>query len=130
MRHRLLKAVGIATLACDGYSTSYCVKWMLYENAARTGGVAVKAGTGMDPGYISAYGLEDAFRTCWMNAPATIPIFDNKVSWDIMPGASVARNYGVDDGTAGAFNGAGVEFGIMMFTPPFLKLQRSRNYSS
>jgi hypothetical protein len=165
----------------DGYSTSYYFKYMVYENAARTGGLAVKAGTGMDPGYIAAYGLEDAFQTWWMNAPVTLPFFDNKVSWDIMPGASVTWDYGEDKKTAPAFtystrvswyplnmesaiaaevfgsegevraipeykvgirwepnqyavlaltygqefdgeNGAGFEFGMMFFTPPFLKL--------
>jgi hypothetical protein len=165
----------------DGYSTSYYFKWMLYENEAKTGGVAVKGGTGIDPGYVSTYGLQDAFQTYWMNAPATVPFLDNKVSWDIMPGASVTRNFGVDEGTAAAFTystrlawypfdmetsivgevfgsegevraipeykigirwepnqyavlaltygeefdgpkGAGFEFGMMFFTPPFLKL--------
>ena len=164
----------------NGFSTSYYVKWMLYENEAKTGGVAVKGGTGMDPGYLSSYGLEDAFQTYWMNAPLTVPLFENKVSWDIMPGASVTRSYGADDDWAGAFtystrlawycispeasivgevfgavgkaeaipeykiglrwepnqyavfaltygeefdgqNGAGLEFGIMLFTPPFAK---------
>jgi len=164
----------------NGFSTSYYVKWMLYENEAKTGGVAVKGGTGMDPGYLSSYGLEDAFQTYWMNAPLTVPLFENKVSWDIMPGASVTRSYGSDDDLAGAFtystrlawycispeaalvgevfgavgkaeaipeykigvrwepnqyavfaltygeefdgpNGAGLEFGIMLFTPPFAK---------
>jgi hypothetical protein len=165
----------------DGYSTSYYFKWMLYENAAKTGGLAVKGGTGMDPGYLSAYGLQDAFQTFWMNAPVTVPFLDNKVSWDIMPGASVTWNFGEDERTAPSFtystrlawypfdmekalvgevfgsegevraipeykvglrwepnlsvvfaltygaefdgpNGAGFEFGVMMFTPPFLKL--------
>ncbi len=87
----------------DGYSTSYYAKWMLHENAAKTGGFAVKAGTGVDPGYVSAYGLEDAFQTYWMNAPVTVPFLDNKVSWDIMPGASLTRNYGADQSTAWAF---------------------------
>jgi hypothetical protein len=87
----------------DGYSTSYYAKWMLHENAAKTGGFAVKAGTGVDPGYVSAYGLEDAFQTYWMNAPVTVPFLDNKVSWDIMPGASLTRNYGADENTALAF---------------------------
>ena len=165
----------------DGYSTSYYFKYMVYENAAKTGGLAVKAGTGMDPGYIAAYGLEDAFQTWWMNAPVTLSFFDNKVSWDIMPGASVTWDYGEDKKTAPAFTystrvswyplnmesaiaaevfgsegevrsipeykvgirwepnqyavlaltygqefdgdaGAGFEFGMMFFTPPFLKL--------
>lgn len=87
----------------DGYSTSYYFKYMLYENQARTGGLAVKGGTGMDPGYITAYGVQDAFQTYWMNAPVTLPFFDNKVSWDLMPGASVTRNYGANESTAAAF---------------------------
>jgi hypothetical protein len=57
----------------------------------------------MDPGYISSYGLQDAFQTYWMNAPATIPFFGNKLSWDVMPGASVTRNWGTDEKTASAF---------------------------
>jgi hypothetical protein len=75
----------------DGYSLSYYAKWMLYENAAKTGGLAVKFGTGLDPGYISDTGLEDAFRTFWMNAPVTLPFLDNRVSWDLMPGVSYSR---------------------------------------
>ena len=165
----------------NGYSSSYFFKYMIYENAAKTGGFAVKAGTGMDPGYISSYGLQDAFQTYWMNAPATIPLFNNRLSWDIMPGASVTRDWGTDERTAAAFtyssrlawypvnmetsivgevfgaegtvraipeykiglrwepnqnvvlaatygaefdgpNGAGFEIGVMLFTPPFLKL--------
>ena len=88
----------------DGYSTSYFAKYMFYENQAKTGGAAVKAGTGMDPGYIiDNVGYEDAFKTFWMNAPATVPLFDNKVSWDIMPGASVTYDYAHTNETAWAF---------------------------
>src|SRR5262249_15917805 len=87
----------------DGYSTSYFLKYMIYENEARTGGFAVKLGTGMDPGYITSYGVQHAFQTQWMNAPATLPIFDNRLSWDIMPGASVTRSYGSSESAAGAF---------------------------
>ncbi len=165
----------------NGYSTSYYAKYMIYENAAKTGGVAVKAGTGMDPGYMASYGLKDAFQTFWMNAPATFPFFDNRVSLDLMPGASITWDYGADEKTAPAFtystrlawypfdmetsivgevfgsegevrakpeykigarwepnqnvvlaltygdefegdDGAGFEVGLMLFTPPFLKL--------
>lgn len=76
----------------DGYSTSFYAKYMFYENPAKTGGFAMKAGTGLDPGYLDEQSrLKDAFRTYWTNAPATIPLFDNKVSWDIMPGVSVTN---------------------------------------
>lgn len=166
-------------LTDDGYSTSFYAKYMIFENQAKTGGIAVKAGTGLEPGYLNngGIGLKDAFQTYWTNAPLTVPLFENKVSWDIMPGASVTRDYG-NGGTAGAFTyatrvawypvspkacvagevygaegealaipeyriglrwepdqyavfaltydhefngskGAGVEFGVMLFTPPF-----------
>ena len=78
----------------DGYSTTFYGKYMFYENKAKTGGFAVKAGTGIDPGYLATVGLQDAFQTYWMNAPTTLPLFDNRLSWDIMPGASVTLDYG------------------------------------
>jgi len=88
----------------DGYSTSYYLKYMFYENKAKTGGVAVKAGTGMDPGYLlDDVGLKDAFQTYWMNAPVTLPLFNNTVSWDLMPGASVTRDFGNNNETALSF---------------------------
>lgn len=165
----------------DGYSTSVYAKYMFYENKQQTGGAAVKFGTGLDPGYLDELGLKDAFQTYWMNVPVTVPLWNNKVSWDIMPGASVTLNHGREAESAGSFtystraawyafgpaasivgevfgaeggspaipeyriglrwepsqyvvlaltygdefngsNGAGIEFGAMLFTPPFLKL--------
>ena len=165
----------------DGYSTSVYAKYMFYENKQQTGGAAVKFGTGLDPGYLDELGLKDAFQTYWMNVPVTVPLCNNKVSWDIMPGASMTLNRGRDAEPAGSFtystraawyafgptasivgevfgaeggspaipeyriglrwepsqyvvlaltygdefngsNGAGIELGAMLFTPPFLKL--------
>lgn len=168
----------------DGHSASLYAKYMFYQNKSETGGAAVKFGTGMFPGTIDAENrTDDAFRTFWMNVPVTIPFLNNHLSWDIMPGATVSRNYGTDQSTAWGFtystrlawypfdykwalvgeifgtegevnaipeykigvrwepsqyityamtygqeftdnNGAGFEFGIMIFTPPFLKISR------
>src|SRR6186713_3409944 len=47
----------------DGYSTSFYMKYMFYENKTKTVGAAIKAGTGMDPGYLVSVGLQDAFKT-------------------------------------------------------------------
>jgi hypothetical protein len=78
----------------DGYSASLYAKYMIYENKSQTGGIAVKAGTGMFPGTIDAHQqLKDAFKTYWMNVPATIPFFNNRLSWDIMPGTCVTVNH-------------------------------------
>jgi hypothetical protein len=79
----------------DGHSVSLYAKYMFYENKAKTGGFAVKFGTGLDPGYLDTENrLNDAFRTYWTNAPLTLPFLNNKLSWDIMPGASVNPDYG------------------------------------
>jgi hypothetical protein len=166
----------------DGYSTSLYAKYMFYENKAKTGGFAVKAGTGLDPGYLDEQNrLKDAFRTFWTNAPVTVPLFDNKVSVDLMPGTSISTDFGPDDTNAWLFtyctrlawyptsptwslvgeavgaegdgaspaefrvgfrwepnqyavfaltydeefkggDGAGWEFGMMLFTPPFFQI--------
>jgi hypothetical protein len=88
----------------DGYSTSFYAKYMFYENEAKTGGGAVKVGTGLGPGYIDGNErLKDAWQSIWTNAPITIPFFDNTLSWDIMPGASVEIKYGEEQTTAWAF---------------------------
>jgi hypothetical protein len=80
----------------DGYSTSLYFKYMLAENTAKTGGLAFKGGTGMEPGYLTSVGLENAFQTWWVNAPLTLPFYDNRLSWDLMPGGS----YTFDSGTS------------------------------
>ncbi|MBP2647420.1 MAG: hypothetical protein H6Q77_1044 [Gemmatimonadetes bacterium] len=86
----------------DGYSTSLYFKYMLFENAAKTGGIAFKGGTGLEPGYLSSVGLEDAFQTYWVNAPVTLPFLQNRLSWDLMPGAS----YTLDKGGVAEFGWA------------------------
>lgn len=174
----------------DGYSTTFYFKWMLYENKAQTGGVAFKGGTGQDPGlHTDSTSLQDAFNTYWVNTPVTIPFFKNRLSWDLMPGASYTTKYGYEGNPAWAFTystrlayypfsfkwciagevfgsvgqavalpeykvglrwepnqyavfaltygqefttskGAGLEFGIMLFTPPFCCLKKSHKKDS
>ena len=88
----------------DGYSATLYAKYMFYENKTKTGGAAVKVGTGMFPGSLAEdVRVKDAFRTYWMNTPVTFPFMRNKLSWDVMPGFSLTRNYGVDEKTAWAF---------------------------
>ena len=93
----------------DGYSTMLYAKYMFYENEAKTGGLAVKVGTGLDPGDVDeadAVG-QDAFRTLWTNAPMTIPLFDNKLSSDLMPGVSVTKEFGENMELAWGFTYSG-----------------------
>lgn len=82
----------------DGHSTSIYAKYMFYENLSQTGGASVKFGTGMFPGTIKGEDKKnDAFNTYWANFPLTIPFLSNTFSWDIMPGASVTKEYQRDD---------------------------------
>ncbi len=88
----------------DGYSTSFYLKYMFYQNDAETGGAAVKLGTGTFPGSIDKdYRVKDAFKTFWMNAPVTIPLFGDKISWDLMPGTSVTLDYAHNNKPGWAF---------------------------
>jgi hypothetical protein len=88
----------------DGHSSSLYVKYMFYQNDEETGGAAVKFGTGMFPGYFHEDNrVKDAFRTYWTNMPVTFPLMDNKISWDVMPGASMTINHGETDETSWAF---------------------------
>jgi hypothetical protein len=88
----------------DGYSLSLYAKYMFYENEDKTGGFAIKAGRGLDPGYQDGENkIQDASATYWTNAPFTIPFFNNKLSFDGMPGASMTLNYGDNESTAYAF---------------------------
>jgi hypothetical protein len=88
----------------EGTQYSLYAKYMFYENKEKTGGFAVKGGTGMKPSYVlDGVGYQTSSQTLWMNAPATIPFFDNRLSWDIMPGWSVTRNSGGTGHDAWAF---------------------------
>ena len=74
------------------------------QNKAKTGGIAFKFGLGQQPSYVvDGTGFEGASQTLWVNAPLTLPFLSNILSWDIMLGASVTRNYGDDEATVGAF---------------------------
>ena len=91
-------------LTDDGHSSTIYGKYMFYENKKQTGGASVKAGTGMRPGTITGEDKNNnAFQSFWINFPCTIPFFNNKLSWDLMPGFSVTNNYGVDKVTALGF---------------------------
>jgi hypothetical protein len=170
-------------LTADGYSASLYAKYMFYQNKKETGGAAVKAGTGMKPGTIDGEDRsKDAFKSYWVNFPCTVPLFNNKLSWDLMPGTTYNTSYGKERIKAWGFtystrvawypfdprwsavgevfgtggdaysqpeykigirwepsqyavfavtygqefngnNGAGFEFGIMLFSPPFICLK-------
>jgi len=96
-------------LTVDGYSTTVYAKYMFLQNTAKTGGAAVKFGTGLRPGEVAEEETDnqDAFRTLWANAPMTLPLLNNKVSVDLMPGVSMTSNFGEDESVAWSFTYSG-----------------------
>lgn len=85
------------------FTTSAYMKYMFYENRAKTGGGAVFLGFGKAPGYYDQQMFVDRHTSIWTAAPLTIPFFDNMLSWDIMPGATVDFDYGQNKKTAWGF---------------------------
>jgi len=88
----------------EGHSTSAYAKYMFWQNDAKTGGGAVKAGVGMKPEYVlEGVAYQAGSQTLWMNAPITLPFFDNRLSWELMPGGSATLSYPHDRDVAWAF---------------------------
>lgn len=85
------------------FTTTVYVKYMFYENDAKTGGFAAFLGYGKSPGYFNQSQFLDRHTNFWTAVPITIPFFDNTLSWDIMPGGIVDFDYGNNKKTAWGF---------------------------
>ena len=82
------------------YSMILYVKRRLSENEAGNGGWAVMGGTGVDKSYLGEGEHTETFRTWWANAVYTIPLFDGKITWDLLPGAMVNLDHQQSGNTA------------------------------
>jgi len=85
------------------YSTTAYVKRLIFEDEALTRGAAVMVGIGMGPGFIDSGVKIQDFRDFWASVPVTIPFFDNKLSWDLMPGVTWNTEYGPEKKSAVGF---------------------------
>ena len=56
------------------------VKHRFYENEQASGGLAIMAGTGIDPGHLEAGEVTDTFESWWANLVYTIPFNDGQVT--------------------------------------------------
>ncbi|MBS2210766.1 hypothetical protein KEM09_05115 [Carboxylicivirga mesophila] len=168
------------------FSTNIFGKYMFWVNDANTGGAAMFLGVGRAPGYYNQSGYSAFHKNYWTAIPITFPLFNNAISWDIMPGALVDFDYGSNKKKAWGFtwstrvaiykiiprtgivaevygiegeisskteykvglrwepndyiipaisygscfdgsSASGFEFGIIIFTPPFLKKEFIKN---
>lgn len=61
-------------------------KYRIFENPQQTGGMAIMAGSGVNPSHIEAGATTETFKSWWANLVYTIPFLDGRVGWDLMPG--------------------------------------------
>ena len=85
------------------FTTNVYAKYMPYENKEKTAGVGVFLGYGVSPFYYDKTALLARHTNFWTAVAATIPFFDNMISWDIMPGGLVDFDYGNNRKTAWGF---------------------------
>jgi len=81
----------------DHFQTIIYAKRMLYENEAKTGGIAITAGTGGFPGYHLKNTRVESFRNFYLYVPGTIPFLDSMLSWDLNPGVIVDKQGGLEN---------------------------------
>jgi len=65
---------------------TFYVKHRLSENEQQTGGLAIMAGSGVDPSHLEAGQVTDTFKSWWGNLVYTVPFNDGQVTWDLLPG--------------------------------------------
>ena len=85
------------------FTTTVYAKYMFWVNEKKNGGGAAFLGFGKSPGYYDEFNYSELHKNVWTAIPFTIPLFNNAVSWDIMPGALVDFNYGINKETAWGF---------------------------
>lgn len=85
------------------YATTAYVKRLIFQDEALTRGAAVMAGIGKGPGFIESGVKIQDFRNYWVSVPVTIPFFDDKLSWDLMPGVTWNTEYGLEEESAVGF---------------------------
>ena len=85
------------------FNTQLYAKYMFWVNKQNTGGGAVFLGFGKSPGYWQQTEFVQTHRNIWTAVPITIPLFNNTISWDLMPGALYDWSNGVEDKPAWGF---------------------------
>ncbi|WP_439183524.1 hypothetical protein [Carboxylicivirga taeanensis] len=85
------------------FSTNLFGKYMFWVNEANNGGAAIFLGVGRSPGYYNQSGYSAFHKNYWTSIAVTFPLFNNTISWDIMPGALVDFDHGNKNNQAWGF---------------------------
>jgi len=71
------------------FTTTVYAKYMFWVNKEKNGGAAAFLGFGQSPGYYTNTEYTRLHQNIWTAFPVTIPLFNNTITWDLMPGAMV-----------------------------------------
>jgi hypothetical protein len=85
------------------FTTNVYAKYMFLVNKENNGGASVFLGFGRSPGYYQDTEFTELHNNIWTAFPITFPLFNNTISWDIMPGALVDFDPKNSDKTAWGF---------------------------
>ena len=85
------------------FSTSLYAKYGIWVDKNKTGGLSVFLGWGHSPSYYAKNEYLKVHKNFWSALTFTLPLCDNAVSWDLMPGAMVDFEYGAAKEAAWAF---------------------------
>lgn len=85
------------------FTTTLYAKYMFWVNRQNNGGAAVFLGVGQSPGNYSNTEYTQLHRNIWTAVPVTVPLFNNVISWDLMPGALFDYERGPDKEKAWGF---------------------------
>ena len=78
------------------FTTSLYAKYSVWVNKENNGGLAAFLGLGNSPSYYEQTQFVDLHKNYWTAIAFTLPLFNNKLSWDLFPGAIVDIDYGED----------------------------------
>ncbi|MBS2101103.1 hypothetical protein J1N10_19555 [Carboxylicivirga sp. A043] len=85
------------------FTTTLYAKYMFWVNRKNNGGGAVFLGFGQAPGNYTNTEYTQMHRNIWTAVPVTVPLFNNVISWDLMPGALFDYERGPDKEKAWGF---------------------------
>lgn len=83
------------------FTTTVYAKYMFWVNEAKNGGGGVFLGIGKSPGFWTETQFQALHENVWTSVAVTFPFFNNKISWDLMPG--LIYDWRSDSDTSGSW---------------------------
>ncbi len=84
-------------------ATNIYAKHRIWQNESESAGYAFTFGTGLFPGHVEVGEVVNPFQSWWVNGAATFAFNNDKITWDILPGATVNLDNEQSGNTAWGF---------------------------